>query len=173
MKKMKLVFGICVASAVLATAGGCITMSFGDSSADSKEAEKESKDLAAVPAAEPEVKDPQSLPAEEKQKLAEPILENLLKAMKEDSYKEYCKDFTQGLKDNVTEKDFKFRNDKMLDEIGEFKSKEFLGVLNKKLFDVFIWKAKFSKSDDDQIIRLFLISDENKYKVYMFNISPF
>lgn len=136
-------------------------------------APEEKPAVAPAPQLPPEPVDPQTLPQSEKLKLAEAILDNLLQSMEDGNYKRYVKDFTQGLKDNVTEKDFKYRNEKMNDEIGKFKSKEALGVLNKKLFDVFLWKAKFSKHDDEQLIRLFLVSDEKKYKVYMFNISPF
>ena len=123
--------------------------------------------------AEPGKASVQSLPEAEKLKLAEPILGALLKGMADVNYNAYSENFTQGLKENVTEKDFKYRTEKMKEDIGDLQTKTFIGVLNKSLFDVYLWKAKFSKHNDEQLMRLFLINEDGKYKVYMFNISPF
>ena len=136
------------------------------------ENQKPPEDKPAVQA-EPGKASVQSLPEVEKLKLAEPILEALLKGMADVNYNAYSENFTQGLKENVTEKDFKYRTEKMKEDIGELQTKTFIGVLNKNLFDVYLWKAKFSKHNDEQLMRLFLINEDGKYKVYMFNISPF
>ena len=114
----------------------------------------------------------QNLPEDQKLKLAEPIIESVLKGIAEKDYKEYTRYALPGFKENVPESAFKSRNDELNKELGEFQSKTYLGVVNKKLFDVFVWKGKFSKSEDEWFMKLYLVDDEGKYKIYMFTISP-
>ena len=114
-----------------------------------------------------------SLTDAEKVNLAEPLLDRILQGVNKGDYAIYSGNFSKGLKDQITEKDFKTLNDDLLKKIGEYKSRTFLGILNKKLVDIYLWKAKFAKTDEDFIIRLFLIEDEGKFKVFSFSITPF
>lgn len=107
----------------------------------------------------------------EKVNLADPILERMMNGINKDDYSLYSGNFFKGLKDQFSEKDFKDFRTELNKDIGEYKSKTYLGVLNKKLVDVFIWKAKFSNSDDECLIRITLIEDEGVYKVLGFTIS--
>ena len=109
----------------------------------------------------------------EKVNLAEPLLDRILQGVNKGDYAIYSGNFSKGLKDQITEKDFKTLNEDLIKKIGEYKSRKFLGILNKKLVDIYIWKAKFAKTDEDFIIRLFLIEDEGKFKVFSFSITPF
>jgi hypothetical protein len=109
----------------------------------------------------------------EKVNLAEVMVDKMLKGINKDNYALYSADFYKGLKEQVKEKDFKALNDDLKKQIGEYESRTFLGMLNKKLVDIFLWKAKFSKMDEDVLIRIFLIEDEGKYKVSSFSVSPF
>ena len=109
----------------------------------------------------------------EKVNLAEPILDRILHGVNKDNYAIYSENFSVGLKEQITEKDFKTLNEDLLKKIGEYKSRKFLGLLNKKLVDIYIWKAKFAKTDEDFMIRLFLIEDGGKLKVFSFSITPF
>ena len=109
----------------------------------------------------------------EKVKLAEPMLDTILQGASKDDYAVYSSNFSKGLKDQLTEKDFKILNDDLKKKIGEYDSRKFLGILNKKLVDIYVWKAKFTKTDEDFMIRLFLVEDEGKFKVFSFSITPF
>lgn len=114
-----------------------------------------------------------TLSEDEKIALAEPIVDGMLKGVNKDNYALYVGNFYKGLKEQVKEKDFKTLNDDLKKQVGEYKSRKFIGMLNKKLVDIFVWKAKFTKTDEDVMIRLFLIEDEGQYKVSSFSISPF
>jgi hypothetical protein len=109
----------------------------------------------------------------EKVNLAEPILERILQGVNKNDYAVYSDNFSKGLKAQITEKEFKVLNDDLIKKIGEYKSRKFLGILSKKLVDIYLWKAKFAKTDEDFMIRLFLIEDEGKLKVFSFSITPF
>lgn len=109
----------------------------------------------------------------EKINLAEAIVDKMLLGINKDDYSLYSGNFFRGLKDQVKEKDFKTLNDDLKKQIGEYKSRKFMDIVNKKLVDIFFWKAKFTKTDEDVLIRLFLIEEEGKYKVSSFSIGPF
>ncbi|HCE42622.1 MAG TPA: hypothetical protein DET40_03640 [Lentisphaeria bacterium] len=109
----------------------------------------------------------------EKVNLAEVIIDRMLSGMNKDSYDLYTENFFKGLKDQVKEKDFMTLNTDLRKQLGDYKSKTYMGMLNKPLIDIFLWKAKFTKTDEDVLIRLFLIEEDGKYKVSSFSISPF
>jgi hypothetical protein len=109
----------------------------------------------------------------EKINLAEPMLDRILQGVNKGDYALYSSNFSKGLKDQITEKDFKTLNEDLKTKIGEYKSRKFMDILNKKLVDIYVWKAKFTKIDEDFMIRLFLIEDEGKFKVFSFSITPF
>ncbi len=156
--------GIIVGLLALALLAGCETTK--TSSADKDKAEKkDEKQL--VETLRP------TLTEAEKINLAEAIVDRMLKGINKDDYALYSGNFFKGLKDQVKEKDFKALNDDLKKQIGEYKSRKFMDILNKKLVDIFLWKAKFTKTDEDVLIRLFLIEDEGQYKVSSFSISPF
>lgn len=114
-----------------------------------------------------------SLTEAEKINLAEPMLERMMNGINKDDFSIYSGDFFKGLKDQIKEKEWKTSNDDLKKQAGDYESRTYLGMLNKPLIDIFIWKGKFTKNDGDVLIRLGLIEDEGKYKVAIFSISPF
>jgi hypothetical protein len=158
--------GMIVGLLVFAFLAGCETTKPSSGDADKDKAEKkDEKQL--VETLRP------TLTEAEKINLAEAMVDRMLKGINKDDYSLYSGNFFKGLKDQVKEKDFKALNDDLKKQIGEYKSRKFMDILNKKLVDIFIWKAKFSKTDEDVLVRLFLIEDEGQYKVSSFSISPF
>jgi hypothetical protein len=109
----------------------------------------------------------------EKINLAEVILDKMLNGITKDNYGLYSSNFFKGLKEQMPEKTFKDFRSNLTKDMGEYKSRTYIGMLNKKLFDVFIWKVKFSNSEDDCLIRLTLVEDEGAYKVLGFSITKF
>jgi len=109
----------------------------------------------------------------EKVNLAEVILDKMIAGINKDDYSLYSEYFFKGLKDQIKEKDFITMKTDLKKQLGDYKSRTYMGMLNKPLIDVFIWKAKFTKTDEDVLIRLFLIEENEKYKVSSFSISPF
>ncbi len=109
----------------------------------------------------------------EKANLAEVMLDRMLTGINKDDYSLYSENFFSGLKDQIKAKDFATINADLKKQIGDYKSRTYLGMLNKPLVDVFIWKSKFTKTDEDVLIRLFLLEEEGKLKVSSFSISPY
>jgi hypothetical protein len=163
---MKTVKGIIVVLLAFAFLSGCETIKPSSGDADKDKAEKKDEKQA-VETLRP------TLNEAEKNALAESMVDGMLKGINKDDYALYCGNFYKGLKEQFKEKDFKALNDDLKKQVGEYKSRKFIGMLNKKLVDIFLWKAKFTKTDEDVLIRLFLIEDEGQYKVSLFSISPF
>ncbi len=114
------------------------------------------------------------LPEAERLKLAQPIIESICEGLKNNDYEAYTRDFYSGFKDQVTKKEFDKFTSKMKEDLGDYESKQYIGMVNKELFDIFYWKCTFSKrkEKDENIMRLFLIDEDGKYKVYLFHVYP-
>ena len=104
--------------------------------------------------------------------LADSILTEILKGMKEDNYSEFTNKFTTDLKTNFTEKKFKALNAQLKSKIGEYKNRIYLGSLQKGPLRVYLWKAVFTNAkQNDLVIRLTLGNLDDKEQVFAFDIS--
>uniref|UniRef100_A0A7V4LDH3 DUF3887 domain-containing protein n=1 Tax=Desulfobacca acetoxidans TaxID=60893 RepID=A0A7V4LDH3_9BACT len=99
------------------------------------------------------------------QKVAEPILNNLLEGYNKGDYAQYARNFDDTLREAVTEKKFLQVRQELMKKLGEFKNKEYLGFLNQQRYTVVLWKSKFSATEDDILIRLVLSRRPDKVVV--------
>lgn len=112
--------------------------------------------------------------AEQERTYAEESLDELIDAVKNDNYKKYFRRFVRDSKDIMKESEFKARNQKFREQCGDYTSREFIGVLKKQLFNVYLWKAKYSNLPNDEILmKLFIVEEQGKIGVYAFNVQPF
>ena len=94
--------------------------------------------------------------------IAEPALDSILMGLKTGNYAEYSKDFDDTLKEAVPEDQFVKVKDQIDGTLGSCESKTYLGYLQKGPTTVILWKGKFSKSKDDQLIKLIMSKRGNK-----------
>ena len=99
---------------------------------------------------------------EEVQAIAGPALDGILKGLKTGNYAEYSKDFDDTLKEAVPEGQFVKVKDQIDSTLGSCESKTYLGYLQKGPTTVILWKGKFSKTGDDQLIKLIMSKRGNK-----------
>ena len=88
------------------------------------------------------------------EKLATPILENILLGIEKQDYKMYSKDFDESMKKASPESKFKDDREQIISRVGLIKEKTYLGFLNKAYYTLILWKGKSDKSDDDLLIQL-------------------
>ena len=88
------------------------------------------------------------------EKLATPILENILLGIEKQDYKMYSKDFDESMKKASPESKFKDDREQIISRVGLIKEKTYLGFLNKEYYTLILWKGKSDKSDDDLLIQL-------------------
>jgi len=99
------------------------------------------------------------------QTVADPILESLLQGFDTGNYELYSKYFDDTLKDMVSKQKFLQTRDKIFKSIGKYESRSYLGFLRHGKATVVLWKAKFSKSPDDVLIKLVLSRRGDRVKV--------
>jgi hypothetical protein len=88
------------------------------------------------------------------QAAADPIVDNLLAGFNEGDYQKYSKDFDPTLKESLPESRFKQVRSEILQKIGKYQSRKYLGFLNQNKFSVVLWKGKFSDTTSDVLIKL-------------------
>jgi hypothetical protein len=88
------------------------------------------------------------------QAAADPIVDNLLAGFNEGDYQKYSKDFDPTLKESLPQSRFKQVRSEILQKIGKYQSRKYLGFLNQNKFSVVLWKGKFSDTTSDVLIKL-------------------
>jgi len=102
---------------------------------------------------------------EEIRKIADPMMDNILQAMKTNNYENYCRDLDNIMKKAMTKEKFLKGNEGLKQRYGDFKSKKFHTLQSIKEFRKIIWRANFSKAKNDVSLQLVLKKYGKKWKV--------
>lgn len=87
-------------------------------------------------------------------KYAGPITEEILTALNDGDYYQYCTHFDSAMKEVVTEDAFKQTYEIVIGEVGNYVSKEFWNVERHDKYTMVLYKAKFTKEPADVIVRV-------------------
>ncbi len=101
----------------------------------------------------------------EVQAIAEPILDAVLTGLNDGNYELYAKYFDSTMKNAIPEKKFRQTSEDIAKKMGKYQSRTYLGFLKKANLTVAIWKARFSGSDDDVLVRLVLSPHGDKVEI--------
>ncbi|MEQ8190171.1 MAG: hypothetical protein ABRQ39_19550 [Candidatus Eremiobacterota bacterium] len=96
---------------------------------------------------------------------AEKYLDNLLAGIKENNYEKYSRDFNGDLKKSLTKDYLTTVKTNMEQNFGNYKSRQYLGLLRKGQRILVLWKAAFDGTKNDVLIQLFLTKKDNKYQI--------
>ncbi len=104
-------------------------------------------------------------------------LESILMAANKDDYEKYSKDFSDKMKELLTEKNFKQQNKVIKEKIGDYVSKEFVKATIKRDkgidYIVAIYKAKYTDEPKEVMVSItFRENDENHKVEGLFMTSP-
>jgi hypothetical protein len=105
------------------------------------------------------------------QKEAALIIENILTAMNEKRYSNYCRDFNESMKSAYTEDVFKTNTGLLEESIGTYVSKTPDRIEKIQQHYVFYFNAKFTKARGPVIVRLVLEKPENKLQVALLSFD--
>ncbi|RJR46787.1 MAG: DUF3887 domain-containing protein [Deltaproteobacteria bacterium] len=92
----------------------------------------------------------------EVQAVADPVLDNILAGFKDANYESYSRDFDNTLKELISKEKFSQTRTQILDKLGNYKSRTYLGFLTKGKTTMVLWKGRFDKTGEDVLIRLAL-----------------
>jgi hypothetical protein len=100
-------------------------------------------------------------------------LENILTAANKDDYANYSKDFSDKMKEAITESNFKLQNKLIKDKIGSYESKEFVKLQNKGEYITVIYKAKYLNEPKEVMVTITFRNGDDAHKVEgLFMTSP-
>ncbi len=99
------------------------------------------------------------------EQIANPVLNRILTGIKENNYKIYSSDFSDTVKNAVTPKKFTADNEQIEKALGSYLSREYLGYLCVNNMNVVLWKAHFSKTSNDVLVKLVLSRIDGKVAV--------
>jgi len=100
----------------------------------------------------------------EVQAIADPIMDSILAGMKEGDYAKFSRDFDGLMKQELDTTRFDSRRQEIQAQIGDYSSRTYLGFLNQRGMTVILWKARFTGTTDDVLLKLYL-STEGKRTV--------
>jgi len=98
-------------------------------------------------------------------KIAEPMMDNILKAMKNRDYKLYTKNFDPTMKKVVTKGKFLSACDSIKSNFGDYKSRKYFTIGRKGGMVKIIWKAKYSKTKRNVQMELVLKKYGDKWLI--------
>jgi len=88
--------------------------------------------------------------------IADPILDNILAGFRENDYGRYSRDLDDMVKESVTEERFPKVSGQIRQQVGVYRSRQYLGSLRKGAMTVVLWKGSFDGTPDDVLIKLTL-----------------
>lgn len=94
--------------------------------------------------------------------LAEPILDNLMKGFNQGNYAQFSKHFDKTMLETINKQKFQEVREDLRKKWGQYKSKKYLGFLNKQAYTIVLWKAAFADTQDDILITLVLSKSKDK-----------
>ena len=89
-----------------------------------------------------------------------PVVTSILKAQDEGDYEGFCSSFEATIKNNITEADFLQNQQNIVNSMGVLAEKEFLTTMKRDQLIGFIYKMRFSKSDNDFIVTITFLDEE-------------
>lgn len=96
---------------------------------------------------------------------ADPITENILRAMNTGNYADYTRDFDAQLKANLSESAFKTANSRKLDVVGNYVSKEFWQITLKNDKVTVVYRAKFTDEPGTVLVTVYFKNITGKWYV--------
>jgi len=112
--------------------------------------------IAVAVASAPALSDAIGKTDDEVRAIAEPIIDSILDGMKTGDYAKFSKDFDDTMKEALTKEKFASTNQQLRSQMGNYKSREYIGFLNKGKMTIVMWKGKFDGTEDDILIKLVL-----------------
>lgn len=97
--------------------------------------------------------------------IANPIMDNLMDASTDIDHKRHVRDFTDRMKDIVTETHLQKVCTKYQSEKGFFSKREPVAVFKRPTSAAIVWKQWFSKAQGEYVAEMVLVYQNGKYLV--------
>lgn len=102
---------------------------------------------------------------EEVEIIADALLDNVMIGFGDEDYVKYSKDFDQTLKETITSEHFKEIRKDVIERIGNYLYREYLGFLNREAVTIVLWKGVFDKTQDEVLIKMVVSERDGRYLI--------
>jgi len=93
------------------------------------------------------------------------MIDSVVSGVRTKNYFLYSRDFTDKNKKYFNKKTFDKAEAAVKEELGNYKSRKFVGFWVKGAYDILLWKARFSKTKDDVLIQMYVKKVDDTYKI--------
>ena len=97
--------------------------------------------------------------------VAEPMLDTILEGLKTGDYAVFSRDFGDAMKEALNEERFVKTRQQIQQGMGNYRSRKYLGFLNKGGYSIVLWKGRFDGTSDDILIKLVISKRGDRYLV--------
>ncbi|HBM16575.1 MAG TPA: hypothetical protein DD381_09585 [Lentisphaeria bacterium] len=99
---------------------------------------------------------------------AQILISSVLDGLKSSNYQEFTRDFSSKEKSAFTKANFDDACKAIDNNLGVLLSKQYLGSINKIDYSIAIWKAKYSKVPEDIIFEMYIVRQNDTFKISAF-----
>jgi len=103
--------------------------------------------------------------------IANPIMDNLMQASSDIDHKKHVRDFSEEMKEIVTEENLKQQCKTYQAELGLFSKREFVGVFRKENDVRVFWRQWYTKSKNEFVAFMQLVEQNGKIEVVNVSVS--
>ncbi len=97
-----------------------------------------------------------------------PILDNILEAHEKKKYDLFIRNLQQEMREKISEKQFHLAAKETHKRLGQYQNRQFLAGLRRDDRPMLVWKAKFSRSENDILMTLVLDQQDSEVVVNWF-----
>jgi len=108
---------------------------------------------------------------EEIMKIADPVMDNLMQASTDIDHERHVRDFSQSLKEIVTEGNLKQQCTEYQREFGYFTNRELVGIFRKETDVRVFWRQWYTKSKNEFVAFIHLVEEHDKIEVVNVSVS--
>ncbi len=98
------------------------------------------------------------------------MIPSIIKGLSDDNYAIYSRDFDAKNKEYFNKELFQEAAKAVKDKLGDFEEITYVGTWTKGNYHIAMWKAKYTKSEDDIIMQMYIAKEDGTYKIAAFKI---
>jgi hypothetical protein len=93
------------------------------------------------------------------------MIDSICRGISTGNYPLYSRDFTEKHKEHFDKKIFDDAHRAVNEKLGDYKGIEFIGFWRKGNYDILLWKASFSGTDDDILVQMYVTKIDGTFKI--------
>jgi hypothetical protein len=93
------------------------------------------------------------------------MIDSICRGISTGNYPLYSRDFTEKHKEHFDIKMFNDAHNAVNEKLGDYKGIKYIGFWKKRDTDILLWKARFSGTEDDILVKMYVTKIDGTYKI--------